>query len=140
MAANSQEVTEAMAGVATIAEENSASTEEVSASAEEMSAQIEEMVASAEELAALAEQLRATTARFQVDQGEQVAAEQPTPSPEMVNISQEQWDSVLTLLAQANNGEGNPTTSNSYEGKLVILLDLARIFTLDEQQVLAQAA
>jgi len=118
MAANSQEVTEAMTGVAAIAEENSASTEEVSASAEEMSAQIEEMVASAEELAALAEQLRTTTARFQVGQVEpvqveqiqmeQVAAERSTASSATANISQEQWDSVLALLAQANNGDSNP--------------------------------
>ena len=123
VAANSQEVTEAMASVAAIAEENSAATEEVSASAEEMSAQIEEMVASAEELAALAEQLRTTTARFQVDQVEpvqvervqleQVAAEQATASSETVNISQEQWDSVLALLERSGNGQSNPTTSHT---------------------------
>jgi len=66
MAANSQEVNQAMAGVAGVAEENSASVEEVSASAEEMSAQIEEVVASAEELSALAEELREATARFRL--------------------------------------------------------------------------
>jgi methyl-accepting chemotaxis protein len=67
MAANSQEVNQAMAGVAGVAEENSASVEEVSASAEEMSAQIEEVVASAEELSALAEELREATAKFKVN-------------------------------------------------------------------------
>jgi len=68
MAANSQEVNQAMSGIAGVAEENSASTEEVSASAEEMSAQIEEVVASAEELSALAEELREATVRFRLQE------------------------------------------------------------------------
>jgi methyl-accepting chemotaxis protein len=64
MAAGSQQVTEAMTSVVSVAEENSASAEEVSASAEEMSAQVEEVVASSEELAQLAEQLKQAVAQF----------------------------------------------------------------------------
>jgi hypothetical protein len=75
MAANSQEVTEAIEGVASIAEENSAATEEVSALAEEMSAQTEEVVASAEELSALAEELRVYAAQFRIEESGRVERE-----------------------------------------------------------------
>jgi hypothetical protein len=64
MASGSQQITEAMTSVVSVAEENSASAEEVSASAEEMSAQVEEVVASSEELAQLAEQLKLAVAQF----------------------------------------------------------------------------
>jgi methyl-accepting chemotaxis protein len=67
MAAHSSQVSNAIHGIAAVAQEQSAATEEVSASAEQMSAQVEEMSAQAQELAATADQLRELVARFKLD-------------------------------------------------------------------------
>jgi methyl-accepting chemotaxis protein len=63
-------VSDAIRGIAAVAEEQSASTEEVSASAEEMSAQIEETIAQAQHLARAARQLRQLTAQFRLEAGD----------------------------------------------------------------------
>jgi methyl-accepting chemotaxis protein len=67
MSAQSGQVAQAIESIAAVSQEQSAGTEEVSASAEEMSAQIEEMSAQAQELSSTAEQLRQLVALFQLD-------------------------------------------------------------------------
>ena len=78
-----------MEGVASVAEENSASAEEVSASAEEMSAQVEEVVASAQELSSLAEQLRGS--RGSIPSRRRPAHPNPSDQAEVYRQSPFRW-------------------------------------------------
>ena len=68
MAAQAAEVNDAIAAIASVSEEQSASTEQASASTEEMSAQMEEMSAQARRLAATAQQLKTMVDHFNIDQ------------------------------------------------------------------------
>ena len=69
---------ESVAGIASVAEENSASTEEVSASSEEMSAQVEEVTASALQLGDLADTLQTQLSTFTLDKSS-ARADQAAP-------------------------------------------------------------
>ena len=68
MGATSAQVTEAVASIASVAEENSASTEQVSAAAEEMSAQVEEVNAASDQLGEMAESLQQQVDRFKLSE------------------------------------------------------------------------
>jgi|SRR5579864_7705412 len=67
MATQSSQVSDTIHSIASVAEEQNASTEELSAAAEEMSAQVEEMSAQAEEVATTAEELKRLVSRFHRD-------------------------------------------------------------------------
>lgn len=73
MAASTGHVRELVTSSAASAEEMAAAAEQVTAAAEEMSAQVEEMVGQVQELARLAEQLQMLAARFETG-GETVSA------------------------------------------------------------------
>ena len=77
MADQSTTVTESIADVSAVVEENSAASEEVSASTEEISAQLEEMASSAQELASLAVTLGSAIARFKLNEASGSASAQP---------------------------------------------------------------
>src|SRR5205823_8853633 len=66
MAAQSTMVSDSIASIAAVSEEQSAATEQVSASAEEMSARVEQIGSQAQELAATADQLKALAGGFRL--------------------------------------------------------------------------
>jgi len=70
MSLNSNELIQAIAGITSVSQENSAAIAEVNASAEEMGAQVDEVTASAASLAEMAQTLQAVVAQFKLTEDE----------------------------------------------------------------------
>ncbi len=81
MAEQAQRVNAAIANVASVSEENSASAEEVSAATEEMTAQVAETATTTQELSALATNLTQALERFEFADHTQPARTSNAPVP-----------------------------------------------------------
>jgi methyl-accepting chemotaxis protein len=85
MVASTEQISQAITGVASVGQENSAAAEEVSAATEEMTAQVTETAVATRQLNDLAEQLRAAVSAFHMEEHDAPATDtervwgQPTP-------------------------------------------------------------